>query len=241
MEITYYSVNAHIEKPLRFAFVSDLHDTPNEPILNAINGQQIDAVLVGGDFIHNEVVYERGLKFLRLSSEKHPTFCILGNHEKRFMGDIRKLVNGTGVRLLDNEFERFEGIVLGGLSSGYGDGGHDGVFQKTPPPKTEWLKEFGEQKGYKLLINHHPEYFEPYLKETTIDLILSGHAHGGQWRFFGQGIFASGQGFFPKYTWGMYDERMIVGRGLGNYNPIPRFFNKPELVIITLKKEKEKC
>jgi len=86
----------------------------------------------------------------------------------------------------------------------------------------------------KILLSHHPEYYAQYIKATKIDLTVSGHAHGGQWRFFGQGIFAPGQGFFPKYTAGVHDDRLIISRGLGNPHPIPRFNNPPELVIVEI-------
>jgi len=234
MDRTHYTVKANLARPLRFAFVSDLHDTDNSPILAAIEKQRVDAVLVGGDFIHNNTVYQRGLDFLQLAAARWPVFAVLGNHEKRFRRDIRQLVRQSGARLLDNEFARFGEIWLGGLTSGYGDGGHDKLNQQTPPPQTDWLEEFAAQSGFKLLLNHHPEYYEPYLQNSGVDLIVSGHAHGGQWRFFGRGVFASGQGLFPKYTAGIYDGKFIVGRGLGNYNPVPRLFNRPELVILNL-------
>ena len=234
MTVTHYTIQANIKKPLCVAFVSDLHDTENEPILAAIAAEQVDAVLGGGDFIHNNTVYQRGLEFLRSAAERWPVYCTPGNHEKRFKRDIRRRIRETGAVLLDDSYQEFEGILIGGLTSGYGDGGHDGLLEKTPPPQTGWLSEFEAQPGFKLLLSHHPEYYEPYLRTRKIDLILSGHAHGGQWRFFGRGVFASGQGFFPKYTGGMYDGKMIVGRGLGNYNPIPRIFNEPELIILRI-------
>ena len=103
----------------------------------------------------------------------------------------------------------------------------------TPPPNLEWLKFFAALNGYKLLLNHHPEYYPDYIKELDIDLTLSGHAHGGQIRILGQGLIAPGQGFFPKYTSGMYDGRLIVSRGLANNAPpIPRLFNRKELIFI---------
>ena len=70
-------------------------------------------------------------------------------------------------------------------------------------------------------------------------MVLSGHAHGGQIRIFDKGILAPGQGFFPKYTHGMYDSKMIVGRGIGNQVPIPRINNPSEIIVITLNGRKE--
>ena len=71
-----------------------------------------------------------------------------------------------------------------------------------------------------------------YIKKTNIDMTISGHAHGGQWRIFGRGLYAPGQGFFPKYTSGLIEDRFIVSRGLANNALLPRFFNPRELIII---------
>ena len=89
----------------------------------------------------------------------------------------------------------------------------------------------------KVLICHHPEYYPKYLKDMPIDIIVSGHAHGGQWRFFGRGVFAPGQGLFPKYTSGVYDGRLVVSRGLKKTIIPPRIFNPREVVIIDVVNE----
>jgi predicted MPP superfamily phosphohydrolase len=67
-----------------------------------------------------------------------------------------------------------------------------------------------------------------------MDLIVCGHAHGGQWRLFGRGVYAPGQGLFPKYTSGVLDGVCVISRGLGNHTRVPRIFNPPELVLISL-------
>ena len=101
-----------------------------------------------------------------------------------------------------------------------------------PGPDLAWLKDFEQQDGFKILLCHHPEYRDRYLKDMKIDLILSGHAHGGQIRFAGQGLFAPGQGLFPKYTSGMYGN-LVVSRGLANTAGfIPRLGNPTEIVYL---------
>ncbi len=232
MEITRYTIQAQIPKPVRFAFVSDLHDTANEPILKALEQERPHGILGGGDYIHNNTVYQRGFDFLRTASERWPVICSLGNHEKRFRRNIRQAIEETGAILLDNSFMEFQGICIGGLTSGWA--GKIELLEQTPPPQLDWLQEYYQQPGFKLLLNHHPEYYLPYLKEGKADLILSGHAHGGQWRFFGRGVLAPGQGLFPKFTAGIHEERLIISRGLGNFHKIPRLFNPPELVILDL-------
>ena len=106
--------------------------------------------------------------------------------------------------------------------------------EKTPPPDLRWLERFSAFQGFKLLLCHHPEYYPVYIKPLDIDIILSGHAHGGQWRLFGRGVFAPGQGLFPALTSGVYDNRLVVSRGLANTAGVPRIFNPTELVIVKL-------
>ena len=147
------------------------------------------------------------------------------------------MVKETGAVMLDNEYVEFMGVKIGGLTSGFAYGGVQGKFEKTPEPKLEFLNEFDSLDGFKILLSHHPEYYPRYIKETGINLTLSGHAHGGQWIFFGKGVFAPGQGIFPKYTSGMHDGRFIVSRGLGNPHLIPRINNAPEFIVININKE----
>ncbi len=229
LKLTEYTVFADAEKELRFLFFADLHNHPNEPLLKVIKDIKADAVLVGGDFIHNNFIYERGFEFLTQSADKLPTFCCLGNHEWGYLGDLRKRIFNTGAILLDNDFIQFKGINIGGLTSGYFS------MAKGMVPNTNFLVDFSQQKGYKLLLCHHPEYYPKYIKDLPIDLILSGHAHGGQWRLFGRGAYAPGQGIFPKYTGGMYNNRLIVSRGIGNVYLVPKINNPPEVLLINIK------
>jgi predicted MPP superfamily phosphohydrolase len=99
------------------------------------------------------------------------------------------------------------------------------------------------EASYRILLSHRPELIDVYEK-NSINLVLSGHAHGGQFRIpFIGGLIAPDQGFFPKYTEGLYrvgETKLIVSRGLGN-SIIPfRINNRPELVVITLTNIKEK-
>lgn len=225
LSVTEYSIFAPVNEKICFAFVSDLHHCENGPVINAIDAVSPDAVLVGGDFMHNMSFYTKGFDFLRICAKKYSVFCSLGNHEGRYEGDIYKAVEDTGAVLLDNTHTVFEDVLIGGLTSG---------FLTDNVPNTAWLKDFSRLDGYKILLSHHPEYYKKYIDSTNVDLVLSGHAHGGQWRFFGRGVYAPGQGIFPKYSGGFYRSRLIVGRGIGNAHRIPRINNNPEIVKITL-------
>lgn len=121
-------------------------------------------------------------------------------------------------------------------------------------PDTSWLAEFAFTPGYHILLSHHPEFVKEIVSsvvadrtsvEMPIDLILSGHAHGGQWRVYHPikhkwiGVFAPGQGFWPKLTEGVHEissgapGSLVISRGLANTSKIPRFFNRPEVVYIS--------
>lgn len=196
------------------------------------------------------------LPFLRSCATIAPTFLSLGNHEWMVDAEDLRLLSSTGVTVLDNEWKSItvgnEKIIIGGLTSGYvtdyrtfrsesgstaryprqesisGIGG--AVHARDHKPETEWLEEYCSTPGYHILLSHHPEYYPLIL--DSIDLILSGHAHGGQWRFFGQGVWSPGQGWWPRWTKGVYDGRLVVSAGLSNTTWVPRFFNPTEVVYI---------
>ena len=237
IKLTKYSIKAKNIGSFKFVFVSDLHDYPNEHVLDEVSAQKADAILIPGDYIHSSSLYKRGIEFLKSAAVIAPTFCTLGNHEMKFDGDIRSLTIDTGAMLLDNSSCEFKGINIGGLTSGYKKEMEQKRLGKTPAPDLEWLEGYSREGGFKILLSHHPEYYVPYIKGLPIDLVLSGHAHGGQCRIFGQGIIAPGQGFFPKYTHGIYDGRLIVGSGIGNQFAVPRVNNPGEIIVIEINGE----
>ena len=149
-------------------------------------------------------------------------------------GDLKERVIASGATLLDNRAVKYKDVTIGGLTTGYTEKGRQSHFESTPAPNLEFLSEFASLRGFKILLSHHPEYYPKYIKELPVDLTLSGHAHGGQWCFFGRGVYAPGQGLFPKYTHGMHDGKFIVSRGLSIQNPVPRINNKPEIIVIQL-------
>ena len=121
-------------------------------------------------------------------------------------------------------------LYIGGLSSGRNY--HD--KKASQKPDISFIAEFEKVSGFKILLSHHPEYYEPFLKDKGIDLIISGHAHGGQVRIGNQGLYSPGQGLFPKYTSGIHDGKLIVSRGIAGTELFPRINNKPEIVYIKI-------
>ena len=235
--VNHVTVGADIPKALRFAFAADLHNRVLPSESDAVTKSGADALLVAGDLISEEDEYENGLAFLSACAQSLPTFMAIGNHDRRFRGDLAAAVEGTGAVLLDNRALPFMGITLGGLSSGFLRWSETKTESKIKDhvPNLSFLDEFSKGEGYKLLLCHHPEYYEPYIRPLSIDLTLAGHAHGGQWRFFGRGVYAPGQGLFPRYTAGLYEERLLVSRGMANASKgIPRLNNRPELLVLDL-------
>ena len=200
------------------------------------------------------------MDLLKGCSKLAPVFVSIGNHEWMLNKRDMKMIRSAGVTLLDNEYVHYrhrksDGVetelVIGGFSSSTHQAYRDycaaqkGKSKRRYPylrskspilidstPCTDWLDTFCSQKGYKILLCHHPEYYPRYLKDRDIDLILSGHAHGGQIRIFGQGLYAPGQGLFPRLTAGIVDGKLIISRGLSNNTRIPRVFNAEEIVYL---------
>lgn len=237
MQITEYKIKAPVRRSIKAAFIADNHDKPYRAIVDCIKGVGVDVIFCTGDIIygHDDTV-NNSFDMLNELKEIAPVYMSLGNHEGGAVKKVRDFCRDNGITLLEDAHTEFEGIRIGGLTSGLivnDEPVTEHHLEMTPPPNLEWLASFAELEGYKLLLNHHPEYYPVYIKPLDIDLTLSGHAHGGQIRIFGKGLIAPGQGFFPKYTSGMHDGRLIVSRGLANNAPpIPRLFNRTELIFI---------
>ncbi len=242
MEITSTTIySKKISNNIKIAVASDLHNREADNIIAALKKTKPDIIAIPGDLCEKlNCPYapdknENALKFLSEASKIAKVFYSLGNHEKKVSVKSRDKIRRTGAILLeDNDIKEGE-LLISGLSSGL----NENHLGETPAPNLVYLKQFAAKEGFKILLSHHPEYYDSYIKQTNIDLIISGHAHGGQIRIFNKGIYSPGQGFFPKYTSGLYDNRLFVSRGLTNTFPlIPRIFNKPELAIIELKAKK---
>ena len=160
------------------------------------------------------------------------------------------LINGTGAKLLDNRFVSCDiagaRLVIGGLTSGRVTActrlqrasfrlldANRYTRKARSVPLLSWLDAYCATPGYRILLCHHPEYYPRYLKGRDIPLILSGHAHGGQIRIFGQGLYAPDQGILPRLTDGVKDGRLVISRGLANRQRVSRLFNPTEIVYVS--------
>lgn len=225
------------------AVTADLHGRDGSTALEYLTELRPDIICAPGDIMQSTDQYsvrecfnEKGLAFLSRCRKIAPVYYSIGNHERGMTDENRAILADAGVTLLDNAWVTCGSLSLtiGGLSSGYGSGVPK--QRNTPPPDTSFVRKFAMQAGFRLLLCHHPEYWPAYIRETGIELTLSGHAHGGQWQipFTNQGIFAPGQHLFPKYTSGVYENRLAVSRGMANTVWIPRFFNPREMLILEL-------
>jgi hypothetical protein len=208
---------------LRLLVISDLHDDKYRDLLPLL--ADADVLLMPGDLSDAyRQTYGRALAFLLEASKVLPTFVGVGNHEMRlkdFSAYVQR-VQGTGARFLFNAYERFGDLVIGCW------------YRPLKYGLRDILPEFQAEDGCRILLCHRPEDYFHHLRDTNADLVLSGHAHGGQIRLCGRGLFAPGQGIFPQYTKGIVDQRMIISAGVSNRVPIPRWNNPCEIVRVYL-------
>ena len=228
--------------------ISDLHNTEfgknNEKLLKIIKEQKPDAVFVTGDTIDGfytniQIPINLFKEILKICD----IYFIVGNHESRADVDtFRQFLQSLyeiGVKVLKDEatyiIKNDEKIQVIGLN--------DASLYKTDYDEnykeeiTEVINELNDKESFSILLSHHPELFPEYSK-TNVDLVFSGHAHGGQFRLpIIGGIIAPNQGLFPEYDAGIFNENnttMVVSRGLGNSIVPVRINNSPEVVIVTL-------
>ena len=234
--------------------LSDLHNRSfgkdQKRLIEKIKLLNPDIIVFTGDIVsRNDKNLHNAEVFIKEILKICPVYLVEGNHEKyciEYMYMFRAFLSGCGVNVLRNESARIEigdsFITISGMRNPVFDSsyGYDVVArQKT---FKDWVKEMSDDSDdFKILLSHHPEYFDSYCK-NGFDLTLTGHAHGGQviLPFIG-GVFAPNQGFNPKYYAGEYTDgthTMIVNRGLGNSTIFPRINNSPEIVSITLKTKK---
>ena len=223
--------NARIPEKLRLAVAPDLHSAPYGDVMETF--AKCDAVLIPGDLVDRHRRDNRNaLTFLREVPETVPVFYSLGNHEVKYRhaAEYLEQVEKSKVTLLRDESVVYRGIRIGGLSS-----------RRKGPPDTGFLDRFEQEKEFRLLLCHHPEVYRDYVRGRKIDFTLCGHAHGGQIQICGRGLYAPGQGLFPRLTHGIHDGgRMMISRGMTNgAKPrVPRICNPCELIILELEPDK---
>lgn len=231
----------------KIAQISDLHNAEmgddNEKLLSVIKKANPDIIAITGDMIDSRRMdIQVALDFAREAVKIAPCYYVNGNHELRVLEyeELKEGLRELGVIILENDKATItkddESLTIIGLSDPSLEARY--IYTEEDEILDLYLTKLSkEDDNYKILLSHRPEYFELYF-EAGMDLVLSGHAHGGQIRLpFVGGIIAPHQGFFPKYDGGLYikeETNMIVSRGVGNSLFPLRFNNRPEVVLIEL-------
>lgn len=246
-ELTLRTYTLHSEKihsNIRLLSITDLHSTfygkNQKDLIKRIHQIKPDCILLVGDIADDIRPLEGTIALLASIAQDYPCFYVTGNHET-FCNDIqsiKQLIASYGITVLEGTTKSLDiknqTITISGVD--------DPLFFGTP--SLEWSLQLNacnssvDDSFYSLLLSHRPELVN-YYANSKFDLVLAGHAHGGQFRipYVLNGLYAPNQGTFPKYAGGLYtlnQTTMIVSRGLCK-NKLPRLFNPPELVVIDLK------
>lgn len=255
LELTSYTISSN-KLPASFdgyriAHISDLHNTQmgkdNEKLIAMLQDSEPDIIAITGDLIDSRNTdIEIALQFAEKAVKIAPCYYVTGNHESRVSeyDDLKKGLTESGVIVLENDLAELEKsgetITLMGVDDPSFQ--TDYIFGDSETVMKSKLQELtNEESAYTVLLSHRPELFDTYV-ESGIDLVLSGHAHGGQIRLpFVGGLVAPNQGLFPEYDAGIYTNEstnMIVSRGIGNSIIPLRINNRPEVIIIELEHKK---
>jgi len=231
----------------RIAHVSDLHNAEmgdgNEKLLAMLQEAEPDMIAITGDMIDSRNTdVAVALAFAEKAMQIAPCYYVTGNHEVRVSeyDELKAGLETCGVVVLENKRAEIElsGKTITLLGVDDPSFNTDYLFGDSALVVSNTLTEIStEDDGFTVLLSHRPELFDTYVA-CGMDLALSGHAHGGQFRLpFVGGLVAPNQGLLPKYDSGLYTEgstNMIVSRGIGNSLLPFRFNNRPEVILIEL-------
>jgi predicted MPP superfamily phosphohydrolase len=252
LAISYYSVESgKIKGQIKLALVTDLHSCGygegQIKLLTAIEAEQPDAVLLCGDNYDDRKPPNNTTQLIHDIAAKYTCYYVSGNHDT---ADEYKIIAETyGVKVLEGTGDTLEirgdKIRISGVDDPdverYANAGRITTRSAPYAAQLESLSAAADSGMFTVLLSHRPERIDELLPLKP-DIVLSGHAHGGQWRLpliLENGLLAPNQGFFPKYTNGEYffgETELIVSRGLARESTmIPRLFNRPEIVVIVLK------
>ncbi len=240
---TYTVASPKLTAEVRLAVVTDFHSSDNaDDVVAMVASCAPDAVLLVGDMFDDDIANrptERTLSLMRQLSAQYPCYYVSGNHEA-WTGEMDALYQQTeeaGVTVLRMSSGvltvRGQRIALCGVPDPY-----EMVFSGAPDTEEQLRQalEDVDSADFTVLLAHRPELLAKYA-QFPLDLVVSGHAHGGQVRIPGvlNGLYAPNQGWFPKLAGGAYTQdgtTLIVSRGLAVRTRLPRIFNRPEVVLV---------
>lgn len=240
---TYTVASPKLTAEVRLAVVTDFHSSDNaDDVVAMVASCAPDAVLMVGDMFDDDTQNrptERTLSLMRQLSAQYPCYYVSGNHEA-WTGEMDALYQQTeeaGVTVLRMSSGvltvRGQRIALCGIPDPY-----EMVFSGAPDTEEQLRQamENVDSADFTVLLAHRPELLAKYA-QFPFDLVVSGHAHGGQVRIPGvlNGLYAPNQGWYPKLAGGAYTQdgtTLIVSRGLAVRTRLPRIFNRPEVVLV---------
>ncbi|MBO4691791.1 MAG: metallophosphoesterase [Bacteroidales bacterium] len=245
LKVQSYTIETEkIQDTVRIAFITDFHSSyygkNSRWILDEVDRFSPNLVLLGGDIFDASKDMERATQLLASLSKWYKTLMITGNHEHKSLrfDTIKNIVNSYGVELLEketvNEPVNSDTIAVTGVSDVIAFATWENSINAI-----DSLAKGCNSNRFNILLFHRPDLIHQYLKEP-FDLILMGHLHGGQFRipWNKEGMLAPGQNANERYTGGLYkfgSQTAIVNKGLARgKSVIPRYFNRPEIVEITI-------
>ncbi len=235
---------------LKILHISDLHNKNfHGKLYDKIEDINPDIIVITGDLIdRRRTNIPVAAELVKNMAKMVPVYYASGNHEQlsRRYSEIRDTLIELNVNVLDNSCillnKNGDVISISGIidpSVNFSNKNYN-PKKNTSYVKSSISEAVEDKKLFNILLSHRPEYFDVY-EEEEVNLVFSGHAHGGQIRIpFLGGVLSPDQGFFPEYSEGMHslgETTMVVSRGLGNSLFPFRVFNRPELVVVTLKSE----
>lgn len=246
LEVSRYEVTSEkipqAFKGYKIVHLSDLHGEAygqdQKELIDLILAQSPDLVVVSGDTLDKHYdQWDNSLKVLKALADVVPVYLTTGNHEyfTRPDGRAEEALKRTGAVYLKNQT-----AVISKDGASINLSGIDDPWYFEEPGSFESCAKTlyaDSSDSFSMLISHRPERQKLYA-DAGFDLTFSGHAHGGQVRLpFTQGLLAPNQGLFPKLTGGLHEtdgKYLLISRGLGNPSKLPRYFNRPEVVVISL-------
>lgn len=240
-----------LDADVKIVFLSDIHGRvfggDNSELTELVCAQNPDIIAVVGDIIDrdaDDAEVDSMCALLQSLSQLAPTYFTVGNHEDDYIkahgADLLDRIGSTGARVLECEYEDLTvngaAFRLGGMSELAYYGGDFRYDPKAQP----FLTDYCDTELTKVMLSHRPEAFafKYACRDWDVDLVLSGHTHGGMVRLpLIGGLVAPIQGLFPDYCYGeyqLYDTKMIITSGLAGYGWVPRMYNPPEICVVTL-------
>lgn len=252
--VTSYEVEANLENTVRIVHMTDLHQAEfgksNSELIELVKSQEPDIIVMTGDMQNKDNPnLDVVCTLVKELSNITDVYYGYGNHEiswiENFGSDIEDRLTASGAIILNNCYSDLtvngNKVRIGGYEGYYGTPHMTVQDKEEKAAESEFMRQFENTDRYKILLDHIPTSWVDweYIDKYPVDLVLSGHYHGGMIRvpIIDRGVYAPYVGWFPPYTKGVYSGTQatcVLSAGLGSEHFIPRFNNPPEIVVVDL-------